>query len=260
MKTSDLKSFKKSQHKIACLTAYDASFAQIFDSCGVDILLVGDSLGNVVQGEEDTLGVSMDDMCYHTQIVAKASKNSLIIADMPYKSYNSKNSSLDNANRLIDCGAHMVKFEGGREHEDSFKILRDNNISVCGHLGLLPQSITKIGSYKVQGKDESSANRIIEDAILLESWGVEVIVLECIPSELGAIISKSLNIPTIGIGAGVDCDGQILVSYDVLGINPNKPAKFVKNFLSGEGDIKSAIKSYVRAVKDKTYPTKEHSY
>ncbi len=260
MKTSELKSFKQSKEKIACLTAYDASFAELFEYCGVDVLLVGDSLGNVIKGQENTLSVSMKDICYHTSNVAKGSQQALIIADLPYKSYISKEVTLKNANMLIDSGAHMVKLEGGREHESSFKALQDNGIPVCGHLGLLPQSVEELGGYKVQGKDEHGAKKIIEDAVMLESWGVDAIVLECIPSKLAAIISMALTIPTIGIGAGSDCDGQILVCYDMLGINTKKAPKFVKNFLSAERDIKSAVKSYVSAVKDKSYPAKEHTY
>jgi 3-methyl-2-oxobutanoate hydroxymethyltransferase len=260
MKISQLKSFKQSKEKITCLTAYDASFAEIIDNCGIDMILVGDSLGNVIKGNENTLSVSMRDMKYHTKNVATGCKNALIIADMPYNSYNSIDETLINAKSLIDAGAHMVKFEGGQEHEELFKVLKNSKIAVCGHLGLLPQSVLELGGYKVQGRDEASAKKIIEDAVKLEYWGIDVLVLECIPSKLGAIISKALSIPTIGIGAGPECDGQVLVSYDMLGINPKKPAKFVKNFLSESGNIKDAIKSYIRAVKKQSFPSKEHTY
>jgi 3-methyl-2-oxobutanoate hydroxymethyltransferase len=260
MKISQLKSFKHSGEKITCLTAYDASFAETFDNCGVDIILVGDSLGNVVQGAQDTLSVSMDDMYYHTKSVVNGSQRALIIADLPSKSYANPQQTLMNASRLIDAGAHMVKFEGGREHEESFKALKDSNIPVCGHLGLLPQSVLEYGGYKVQGKDQQSADRITEDAVMLESWGVEVIVLECIPSQLASVISKKLEIPTIGIGAGVECDGQVLVSYDMLGINQKKQPRFVKNFLNSAVDISSAVDEYIVAVKSKSFPAKEHTY
>ena len=260
MNIAQLKAFKESGEKITCLTAYDASFAKLFDECGVDTILVGDSLGNVIQGGENTLAVSMDDMIYHTKNVASTCQKALLIADMPYQSYNSAEQTLSNAKLLIDAGAQMVKFEGGHEHEASFKILQDNNIAVCGHLGLQPQSVLEMGGYKVQGRDEASANQIIEDAKLLESLGVAVLVLECVPSDLAKKVSQSLSIPTIGIGAGVDCDGQVLVSYDMLGINESNIPKFVKNFLTNNGDIKGAVNAFIKAVKDQSFPTDEHSY
>lgn len=258
MKINTLKIFKSRGEKITCLTAYDASFASILDTCGVDIILVGDSLGNVIKGDENTLGVSMNDMLYHTKAVAKGRKEALLISDMPYQSYIDAKQTLENAQRLVDMGAQMVKFEGGYKHKASFKILQDNNIPVCGHLGLQPQSVIEIGGYKVQGRDKNDAQRILDDAKALEGWGVKTIVLECIPASLAKKISEQLNIPTIGIGAGVDCDGQILVSYDMLGIIQETP-KFVKNFLSS-GSIESAIKDFIQAVKNCTFPTDEHSY
>ena len=260
MKIEALKTFKESGEKITCLTAYDSSFALMFDECGIDVILVGDSLGNVIQGGENTLGVTMEDMVYHTQIVAKGIKNALFIADMPYQSYSNAEQTLENAKRLINAGAQMVKFEGGREHEASFKILQDNNIPVCGHLGLQPQSVLEMGGYKVQGKDEASAKQIIEDALALESWGVQTLVLECVPAALAKQVSQAISIPTIGIGAGVDCDGQVLVSYDMLGINTQRLAKFVKNFLEDNHDIQGAVKAYISAVKTQEFPDDQHSY
>lgn len=260
MKIDELKTFKKSGEKITCLTAYDSSFAQLFDECAVDVILVGDSLGNVIQGGENTLNVSMDDMVYHTQAAAIGIKNALLIADMPYQSYDNAEQALINAKRLIDAGAQMVKFEGGQEHKDAFKILHDNNIPVCGHLGLQPQSVIEMGGYKVQGKDEVSAKRIIEDALALESWGVKTLVLECVPAALAQQVSQALNIPTIGIGAGADCDGQVLVSYDMLGINTQHLPRFVKNFLKGNNDIQGAVKAFISAVKAQEFPGDEHSY
>lgn len=260
MNIEDLKRFKESGEKITCLTAYDASFSSVFDACGIDIILIGDSLGNVIQGGKNTLGVSMDDMVYHTQAVAKGVQNALRIADMPYQSYTNVEQTLTNAKRLITAGAQMVKFEGGCEHEASFKILQDNGIPVCGHLGLQPQSVIKMGGYKVQGRDKQSADKIIKDALVLTSWDVKAIVLECIPAELAKQISQSLSIPTIGIGAGVDCDGQVLVSYDMLGIHVGGVSKFVKNFLTNNGDVKSAVNAFIKAVKDKSFPSKQHSY
>jgi 3-methyl-2-oxobutanoate hydroxymethyltransferase len=260
MNIAQLKLFKQSNEKITCLTAYDASFAQLFDECGVDVILVGDSLGNVIQGGENTLGVTMEDMIYHTQSVAKGVKDALLIADMPYQSYDNAKQTLTNAQRLINAGAQMVKFEGGQEHKDSFKILQDNNIPVCGHLGLQPQSVIEMGGYKVQGKDEASAQRIIDDALALESWGVQTLVLECIPAELAKQVSTALSIPTIGIGAGVDCDGQVLVSYDMLGINTKHLPRFVKNFIKGNNDIQGAVNAFIKAVKCQSFPGDEHSY
>jgi 3-methyl-2-oxobutanoate hydroxymethyltransferase len=254
----NLQDFKNRGEKITCLTAYDASFAQVFDECGVDVVLVGDSLGNVIQGDEDTLGVSMEDMIYHTQAVAKTCNNALLIADMPYQSYTTAEQTLNNAQRLMDAGAQMVKFEGGAEHKASFKILQDHNIPVCGHLGLQPQSVVEMGGYKVQGKNKDDAQRILDNAKALEDWGVKTIVLECIPAPLAKKISEQLSIPTIGIGAGIDCDGQVLVAYDMLGISKN-PAKFVKIFLTN-GTITSATIDFIQAVKEGEFPTNEHSY
>ena len=260
MKIDELQVFKQSSEKITCLTAYDSSFSQLFDECGVDIILVGDSLGNVIQGGENTLGVTMEDMIYHTQSVAKGIKGALLIADMPYQSYDNAKQTLANAQRLIDAGAQMVKFEGGQEHKDSFKILQANNIPVCGHLGLQPQSVIEMGGYKVQGKDEASAKIIIDDALALEAWGVQTLVLECIPAALAKQVSQALSIPTIGIGAGTDCDGQVLVSYDMLGINTGHLPRFVKNFLQGNDNIQAAVNTFIVAVKDQTFPGDEHSY
>ncbi|MCH9712505.1 MAG: 3-methyl-2-oxobutanoate hydroxymethyltransferase [Proteobacteria bacterium] len=260
MKLTDLKFFKEKGEKIACLTAYDASFAMLFDRCNVDMILVGDSLGNVIQGGENTLNVTMEDMLYHTRAVAKSVEKSLLIADMPYQSYTNAAQTLENAKRLMDAGAQMVKFEGGVEHKASFKILQANHIPVCGHLGLQPQSVIEMGGYKVQGKDEIGAKQILEDAKLLESLGVEAIVLECVPAELACRVSQSIAIPTIGIGAGVDCDGQVLVSYDMLGINTGYLPKFVKNFLSGHDSIESGVKNYIDSVKNQTFPDNKHSY
>ena len=260
MKLTDLKKFKEKGEKITCLTAYDASFAKLFDKCEVDMILVGYSLSNVIKGDENTLKVTMEDMLYQTRAVAKSVQKSLLIADMPYQNYTNAAQTLENAKRLMDAGAQMVKFEGGAEHEASFKILQANQIPVCGHLGLQPQSVIEMGGYKVQGKDELGAKRILEDAKLLESWGVETIVLECVPAELARRVSQSIAIPTIGIGAGIDCDGQVLVSYDMLGINTGYLPKFVKNFLSGHDSIESGVKNYIDSVKNQTFPDITHSY
>lgn len=244
--------------KITALTAYDASFAKIFDECGIDIILVGDSLGNVIKGCENTLCVSMQDMIYHTKSVAKAKKNTLIIADMPSKSYDNPKIALNNAKSLIDAGADMIKIEGGSEYTEVFQIFQQHRIRVCGHLGLLPQSVETMG-YKVQGKNENEATKITKDAILLEKLGVEYIVLECVPSQLAEHITQQLQIKTIGIGAGVGTDGQILVSYDMLGITSGKLPKFVKNF--GENcSVIEATQNYINAVKTLTFPSEKQSY
>jgi len=260
MNIEQLKTFKQSAEKITCLTAYDASFAKLFDECGIDVILVGDSLGNVIQGGENTLGVTMEDMVYHTQSVAKGIQGALLIADMPYQSYDNANQTLANARRLIDAGAQMVKLEGGQEHKDSFEILQANNIPVCGHLGLQPQSVIEMGGYKVQGKDGASAKRIIDDALYLEVLGVKTLVLECVPAALAKQVSQALSIPTIGIGAGVYCDGQVLVSYDMFGINTSRLPRFVKNFLEDNDSIQAAVNAFIVAVKDQTFPGDEHSY
>jgi 3-methyl-2-oxobutanoate hydroxymethyltransferase len=260
MKHSELSLFKEQGQKITCLTAYDASMAKILDQSGVDAILIGDSLGMVIQGGENTRSVSINDMIYHTSIVSDSSSNALVIADMPFASYDSSDDALKNAKALIDAGARMVKIEGGSEHSDVIKTLISNNINICGHLGLQPQLVIKSDDYRVQGRDESSAQTILNNALLLESLGVSVLVLECIPSDLAKTISEKLTIPTIGIGAGVHCDGQVLVSYDMLGITTGKQPRFVRNFLSNQISISDAVESFVVEVKEGTFPSQSESY
>ena len=260
MKHSELSLFKEQGQKITCLTAYDASMAKILDQSGVDAILIGDSLGMVVQGGENTRSVSINDMIYHTSIVSDSSSNALVIADMPFASYDSSDDALKNAKSLIDAGARMVKIEGGSEHSDVIKTLISNNINICGHLGLQPQLVIKSDDYRVQGRDDSSAQTILNNALLLESLGVSVLVLECIPSDLAKTISEKLTIPTIGIGAGVHCDGQVLVSYDMLGITTGKQPRFVRNFLSNQITISDAVESFVVEVKKGTFPSESESY
>jgi 3-methyl-2-oxobutanoate hydroxymethyltransferase len=260
MKHSELSLFKEQGQKITCLTAYDASMAKILDQSGVDAILIGDSLGMVIQGGENTRSVSINDMIYHTSIVSDSSSNALVIADMPFASYDSPDDALKNAKALIDAGARMVKIEGGSEHSDVIKTLISNNINICGHLGLQPQLVIKSDDYRVQGRDESSAQTILNNALLLESLGVGVLVLECIPSDLAKTISEKLTIPTIGIGAGVHCDGQVLVSYDMLGITTGKQPRFVRNFLSNQISISDAVESFVAEVKEGTFPSQSESY
>lgn len=260
MKHSELSLFKEQGQKITCLTAYDASMAKILDQSGVDAILIGDSLGMVIQGGENTRSVSINDMIYHTSIVSDSSSNALVIADMPFASYDSSDDALKNAKSLIDAGARMVKIEGGSEHSDVIKTLISNNINICGHLGLQPQLVIKSDDYRVQGRDDSSAQTILNNALLLESLGVSVLVLECIPSDLAKTISEKLTIPTIGIGAGVHCDGQVLVSYDMLGITTGKQPRFVRNFLSNQITISDAVESFVAEVKEGRFPSESESY
>ena len=255
-----LQEMKVAGEKICSLTAYDASFAYILDEAGVEIVLVGDSLGMVLQGESDTLSVSMDAMVYHTKIVSPMCQSALLVADMPHRSYESIEQALENALRLQDeAGADVVKLEGGEEITNIVEHLRKNNVEVCGHVGLQPQSVEKYGGYKVQGRDEKRATEILNGALALQEAGAMMVVLECIPTELAAKITSAINIPTIGIGAGVDCDGQVLVLYDLLGISRQSP-HMAKNFLAENGNIRDAIAAYVAAVKSGSFPAAEHSF
>jgi len=256
-----LRDMKSHGEKIAVLTAYDASFASLLDDNGVDVLLVGDSLGMVCQGHDSTLPVSMDDMAYHCANVVRGSQRSYIIVDLPYQSYTTVEQTVENSRRLLtEGGAQMVKLEGGQQQITNIEALVEQGIPVCGHLGLEPQSVHEPDGYKVQGRDEDSAARILNDAKLLQQAGIQLLVLECIPASLGKLISATVSIPVIGIGAGVECDGQVLVTYDMLGISRGHKAKFVKNFLQGQSDIESAVRAYVDEVKQARYPAREHSY
>lgn len=212
---STLRKYKQSGEKFACLTAYDASFAAILESSGVDVILVGDSLGMVIQGNDTTVPVTIDETIYHTRCVREGSRNTLVIADMPFMSDSTSELALANAARLMkEGGAHVVKLEGGAVIVDTVRLLGERGIPVCGHLGLQPQSINKLGGYRVQGRDEVSAQRLIEDAETLQAAGAELLVLECVPAELAKTVTERLTIPVIGIGAGADCDSQVLVLYD----------------------------------------------
>ncbi|MDB9751454.1 3-methyl-2-oxobutanoate hydroxymethyltransferase [Gammaproteobacteria bacterium] len=255
-----LKKMKSTKEKIACLTSYDGSFAKIQDETGVDVLLVGDSLGMVLHGDETTLNVTMSNMIYHTRLVTNNCHRALVISDMPYKSYTSPAQALENARRLAhESNTDMVKMEGGKEISEAVASITQDGIPVCGHLGLMPQSIHKLGGYRVQAKTEAEANKLKEDAILLQVSGADCLVLECVPAKVAADISSLLDIPVIGIGAGVGCDGQVLVVYDILGLSEQK-FKFSKNFLSGRDSISDAIKAYVAAVKNNSFPSLSHSY
>ena len=251
---------KKTGEKIASLTAYDASFARILDENGVDITLVGDSLGMVLQGGEDTLAVSMEDMTYHSRMVSRACRRSLVAVDMPYRSFDTGPMAYENACKLVEAGgAEVVKLEGGVEQAETVASLTDRGIPVCGHVGMQPQSVKEYGGYKVQGRTEAQAERILAGARALEAAGACMVVLECIPASLARQISDELAIPTIGIGAGVDCDGQVLVVYDVLGLSAWSP-HMAKNFLAETGSIAEAVQKYVREVKSGAFPGQEHSF
>lgn len=261
---NDLQSLKKRNEKITVLTAYDASFTKHIEQAGVEVILVGDSLGMVVQGHDTTVPVTVDDMVYHTNMVSRARTNALLIADLPYHSYLNKEDALNNARRLTDeAGADMVKFEGGGQFVAIAEHLIKNDIPVCGHLGLLPQSVIELGGYKVQGREQSAADSIVKDAQALHNVGVDIVVLECIPQQLAKRITEEVDIITIGIGAGLDCSGQVLVLYDLLGITPGKRPKFSKDFLAGlkeDISVRSAIEAYVKAVKNLTFPEQAHSF
>lgn len=247
--------------KIAVLTAYDASFAQLCEQAGVEVLLVGDSLGMVLQGASSTLAVTLHDMQYHTRCVAKGAQSAYIVTDMPFGSYQqSPEQAFRNASRLMAAGAHMVKLEGGTVMSETVRFLVERGIPVCGHLGLTPQSVHQLGGYRLQGKDEAQAQRLIADAQALADAGAGMLVLEMVPAALAKAITDSVRIPTIGIGAGVDCSGQVLVLHDMLGIYPGKSPRFVRNFMQDASSIPQALEHYVKAVKDKTFPAVEHSF
>jgi 3-methyl-2-oxobutanoate hydroxymethyltransferase len=248
-------------NRIAMLTCYDASFAAVLEAAGVDSLLIGDSLGNVLQGHESTLPVTLRDMVYHTDCVARGSKRAFIVADMPFGSFQvSPQETLRNAAGLMAAGAQMVKIEGGRPMVETIEFLTDRGIPVCGHLGLTPQSVHQLGGYRVQGKGESEGQRLLKEAKQLEQAGAGMIVLEAIPATLACDVTAAITIPTIGIGAGADCSGQVLVLHDMLDVYPGKKAKFVKNFMRPAGSIQGAVELYVKEVKARTFPGPEHSF
>jgi 3-methyl-2-oxobutanoate hydroxymethyltransferase len=256
-----LKAMKAEGRKIVMLTAYDASFASQLETAGVDVALVGDSLGMVVQGRSSTLPVTIDDMVYHTAAVARGLSSTLLVADLPFMSDRDVPAAMDAAARLVaEGGAAMVKIEGAGRVCDVIAALAERNIPVCAHLGLTPQSVNRLGGYKVQGKTEEAAMRLLEDARAVEAAGADLLVLECVPTALAARITSELSIPTIGIGAGVDCDGQVLVVYDLLGLTPGKRPRFSKDFLAGRGSIQAAIAAFAGDVRENRFPGPEHSF
>lgn len=255
-----LKQLKAKQEKITMLTCYDASFARVMETAGIEILLIGDSLGMTVQGHTSTLPVTLEQMIYHTQNVARGNQTALLLADLPFGTYEADTiSAYQNAAALMKAGAHMVKLEGGMHQVEKTAYLTARSIPVCAHLGLTPQSVNTLGGYRVQGRDESAAEALLTAAKAHESAGAALLVLECIPAPLAKTVTAALSIPVIGIGAGKDCDGQVLVLQDLLGIYP-KPPKFAKNFLQGQDSILAAISSYIAAVKAGTFPESIHTF
>ncbi|MBI5918026.1 MAG: 3-methyl-2-oxobutanoate hydroxymethyltransferase [Nitrosomonadales bacterium] len=258
---TNLQTMRSKGEKIAVLTCYDASFAVLLEAQGVDVLLVGDSLGMVLQGFETTLPVSLDDMIYHTACVARGAKDAFIIADMPFgTSQVSPEKTFEHAARLMAAGAQMVKLEGGSEMAPTIEFLTRRGIPVCAHLGLTPQSVHQMGGYRVQGRSDAAAQTLLNDAAIVEQAGAGMLVLEAMPALLAAEITAQLSIPTIGIGAGVDCSGQVLVLHDMLDVYPGKKARFVKNFMAGASSIAEAVGGYVREVKAGEFPAKEHGF
>ena len=252
---------KKNQDKIAMLTCYDACFASVLDTSGVDILLVGDSLGMVLAGMPSTLPVSMDMMEYHTRCVAAGNQTAFVVADMPFGSYQeSMEQAYRNAARLMAAGANMVKLEGTAWLAPTVEYLTTRDIPVCAHLGLTPQSVSALGGYRVQGRDAKAAKVLKLNAKAMQDAGAQLVLFELIPGKLAGDISKSLTVPTIGIGAGVDCDGQVLVLHDMLNVFPGKKPKFVRNFMDNQPSIQAAVQAYVSAVKEKTFPTADHTF
>ena len=248
-------------NRIAMLTCYDASFAAVLEEAGVDSLLIGDSLGNVLQGHESTLPVTLRDMVYHTECVARGSKRAFIVADMSFGTFQvSPEETLRNGSELMAAGAHMVKIEGGRPMLDTIEFLTDRGIPVCGHLGLTPQSVHALGGYRVQGRGEDAGQQLLKEAKQLEQAGAGMIVLEAIPAALARDVTGAITVPTIGIGAGADCSGQVLVLHDMLDVYPGKKAKFVKNYMRPAGSIQGAVELYVKEVKARTFPGPEHSF
>ena len=247
--------------KIAMLTCYDASFASLCEAAGVDVLLVGDSLGMVIQGHDSTLPVTLSETLYHTRCVAAASRSALIIADLPFGTYQASNEIAYAASvEAIQAGAQMVKLEGGAWLAPTVAFLTQRGVPVCGHIGLLPQSVHALGGYRVQGKTDAAAESLVADARALGAAGCALIVVECVPRALTPRLEREAAVPVIGIGAGPECAGQVLVIYDALGITPGKPARFVRNFMTGAGDIASALAAFVEAVRDGSFPGPEHCF
>lgn len=256
-----LHEMKHSGEKIACLTAYDYSFAALLDNAGIEVILVGDSLGMVIQGLENTIPVTVEDILYHSRCVARGVKRALLMVDMPFMSHITPQIALQNAGRLMkQAGAQMIKLEGGSEQREVVQALTGNGIPVCAHLGLQPQRVHKLGGYRVQGREQAIAIRMLEEAAVLEKAGADAILLECVPATLADEITAAVSIPVIGIGAGKGTNGQILVLQDILGITQGRVPKFSKNFMQGCDNIEDAVASYLEAVKAQSFPDQDHTF
>ena len=247
-------------NKIAMLTCYDASFATLMDRCGVEVLLIGDSLGMVCAGHDSTLPVTVADVAYHTAAVARGNKSALVLADMPFGSYGNPQQAYDSAVVLMRAGAQMVKIEGGAWLAETVRFLVERGIPVCAHIGLTPQFVHQLGGYKVQGKTTQGADQLKADALALQAAGAAMVLLEAVPAAVGKEVTEMLDVPTIGIGAGPDCSGQVLVMHDMLGVFPGRKARFVRNFMEGQASIEGAIAAYIAAVKDGSFPALEHCF
>jgi 3-methyl-2-oxobutanoate hydroxymethyltransferase len=262
MKTTSIQKLKASKangKKFAVITAYDFTFASLIEAAGIEVMLVGDSLGNVIQGQKTTVPVTVEQMAYHTAAVRRGAESSLLVADMPFMSYSNQTQALDNAATLMQAGAQMVKLEGGEWLADTVHASTERGIPVCGHIGLTPQSVFKLGGYKVQGKDQQAADKMLTDAKTLQQAGADLIVVECIPAALGQQLSESLDIPVIGIGAGPHTDAQVLVLYDMLGISQRLPV-FSKNYLAQTNSVQEALTAYAEEVRSGTFPQPEHCF
>ncbi|MDE0842064.1 MAG: 3-methyl-2-oxobutanoate hydroxymethyltransferase [Porticoccaceae bacterium] len=259
MTIDQLNAMKGRDEKFSSITAYDFSFAKLIDEAGIEVVLVGDSLGNVVQGRDTTIPVSIDEMAYHTAAVKRGIVDSLLISDMPFMSYATPTDAMRNAAILMQAGAQMVKLEGGEWLEETVYQLTERGLPVCAHLGLTPQSVHKIGGFKIQGREPQAAAKTVADAQLLEQAGAQLLVIECVPASLGKILASELNMPVIGIGAGPDTDAQILVLYDMLGISPKLP-RFSKDFLQDTDSVITALKNYAKQVRNGAFPGPEHSF
>ncbi|MGR4070278.1 3-methyl-2-oxobutanoate hydroxymethyltransferase [Halomonas sp. LR3S48] len=257
---STLQAYKRAGETFSCLTAYDASFARTAAEAGIEVLLVGDSLGMVLQGHASTLPVTLDDICYHTRCVARAKDTSLLMVDLPFMSNASTDRLLNDAGELMRAGAELVKVEGEAWMAEGIREMTRRGVPVCAHLGLTPQTVYQLGGYKVQGRDAERAAQILEDARTLVDAGASVILLECVPASLGRAITEALDVPVIGIGAGPDTDGQILVMHDVLGVTHGRTPRFVKNFMAEADDIAGAFRRYHEDVKARRFPAEEHSF
>jgi 3-methyl-2-oxobutanoate hydroxymethyltransferase len=255
-----LATLRAAGEKITMLTCYDASFASLMDRCGVEILLIGDSLGMVCNGLNSTLPVTVAELAYHTASVARGSKSAMILSDLPFGAYGTPETAYANAVILMQAGAHMIKIEGGAWLAETVRFLTERGIPICAHIGLTPQFVHQLGGYKVQGKSTESAAELKNDALVLQNAGAAIVLMEAMPSQLGKEVTDMLTIPTIGIGAGPDCSGQVLVMHDMLGVYPGRKARFVRNFMEGAASIDDAVTGYVKAVKDGSFPALEHCF